>query len=175
MNEIASRYGNGLYSLAYEVNEINEWQKEVKSIYRLLKENPKFISIISSAFLSLEDKEKMLEDTFKGFNVEIINLMKLMCKNHRERYIVDALQAFNSQCNSYRGVKEGLIYSTYHLDETLLNKISHAISEKEKMEVELYNVIDPTLIGGFKVVIDGHIYDQSIKSSLANMKVNLTK
>lgn len=117
----------------------------------------------------------MLEDTFKGVEKEIINLMKLMCKNHRERYIVDALQAFNSQCNLYRGVKEGLIYSTYRLDETTLNNISHAISKKEKVEVELYNIIDPTLIGGFKVVIDGHIYDQSIKATLTNMKLNLTK
>ena len=42
MNEIASRYAQGLYSIAVDSNKVNEWQAEVKAIYKLLLENREF-------------------------------------------------------------------------------------------------------------------------------------
>lgn len=175
MNEIASRYANGLYSLALEEHKVNEWQSEVKIINQLLNENKEFLDVLSSSFLDLEDKEKMLDETFVSVSKEIVNLMKLVIKNHRDRYLLDILKAFNSLCNSYRGVKEGLIYSTSRLDAKTLENIRIEVSKVEGIEVELYNIIDPTLIGGVKVVIDGHIYDGSIKSRIAKLKESLLK
>lgn len=175
MNEIASRYANGLYSLALEEQKVNEWQSEVKIINQLLIENKEFLDVLSSSFLDLKDKEKMLDETFVSVSKEIVNLMKLVIKNHRQRYLLDILKAFNSLCNAYRGVKEGLIYSTSRLDTKTLEKIRIEISKVEGIDVELYNIIDPTLIGGVKVVIDGHIYDGSIKSRLTKLKESLLK
>ena len=175
MNEIASRYASGLYSIALEEKSVNSWQEEVRLVNKVLLENKDYLDVLSSAFLSLKDKEEMLDESFKGVNKNIVNLIKLLIKNHRERYILDTLKAFNSLCNANRGVKEGLIYSTEKLDETTLNKITKKISEVEGMETELYNIIDPTLIGGVRVVIDGHIYDGSIKAHLSKLKNSLLK
>lgn len=175
MNEIASRYASGLYSIAVDEKKVNEWQQEIKVIYKLLLENKEFLDVLSSAFLSLEEKESMLDKTFKGVEVNIINLIKLLVRNHRQRYIIETLQAYNSLANESRGVKEGLIYSTYRLDSKQLDKINKKIGEVEKKEVDLLNIIDPTLIGGVKVVIDGHIYDGSIKSHILKLKDSLLK
>ena len=41
--------------------------------------------------------------------------------------------------------------------------------------MELINKIDHNLIGGIKVVINGRIYDGSIKNKLENMKIDLLK
>ena len=175
MNEIASRYAAGLYSIALDTNKVNVWQDEVKTIHKLLIENREFLDVLSSAFLPLKDKEEMLDNTFKGVDTNIVNLLKLLVKNHRERYILDTLQAYNSLANQLRGVKEGLIYSTYRLDDKTLEKIKQKIKEVEGCDVDLINIIDPTLIGGVRVVIDGHIYDGSIKSHLAKLKESLLK
>jgi len=175
MNEIASRYAAGLYSIALDANKVNVWQDEIKTIHKLFLENREFLDVLSSAFLPLKDKEEMLDNTFKGVDTNIVNLLKLLVKNHRERYILDTLQAYNSLANQLRGVKEGLIYSTYRLDDKTLEKIKQKIKEVEGCDVDLINIIDPTLIGGVRVVIDGHIYDGSIKSHLAKLKESLLK
>lgn len=175
MNEIASRYASGLYSIAVDEKKVNEWQQEIKVVYKLLLENREFLDVLSSAFLSLEEKEKMLDTTLKGVEPNIINLIKLLVRNHRQRYIVDTLQAYNSLANESRGIKEGLIYSTYRLEAKQLEKINKKVSEVEGKEVDLLNIIDQTLIGGVKVVIDGHIYDGSIKSHILKMKESLLK
>ena len=175
MNEIASRYASGLYSIALEQNKVNVWQEEIKTIHKLFLENREFLDVLSSAFLPLNEKEEMLDKTLKGVDSNIINLVKLLVKNHRQRYILDTFQAYNSLANELRGVKEGLIYSTYRLDDKTLEKIKQKIKEIEKCDVDLINIIDPTLIGGMRVVIDGHIYDGSIKSYLEKLKQSLLK
>lgn len=175
MNEIASRYAAGLYSIALDANKVNVWQDEIKTIHKLFLENREFLDVLSSAFLPLNEKEEMLDKTLKGVDINIVNLIKLLVKNHRQRYILDTLQAYNSLANQLRGVKEGLIYSTYRLDDKTLEKIKQKISEVEGSGVDLINIVDPTLIGGVRVVIDGHIYDGSIKSHLAKLKESLLK
>ena len=175
MNEIASRYASGLYSIALEQNKVNVWQEEIKTIHKLFLENREFLDVLNSAFLPLNEKEEMLDKTLKGVDPNIVNLVKLLVKNHRQRYILDTFQAFNSLANELRGVKEGLIYSTYRLDDKTLEKIKQKIKEIEKCDVDLINIIDPTLIGGMRVVIDGHIYDGSIKSYLEKLKTSLLK
>ena len=173
MNEIALRYGQALYSLALEENDVSNWQKEVKELTNLFVDNKEFLTLLSSGFISLEEKELTLDKTLKGVKQEIINLIKLVVRNHRVSYLLDIFQAFNSFCNEFRGVKEGLVYSSEKLDNATLEKINAVIGEKEHCKVELYNHVDSTLIGGVKVVIDGHIYDGSIKEKINQLKQHL--
>ena len=68
-----------------------------------------------------------------------------------------------------------MVYSVVPLDEQTLSKLQKKISQLEKVEIELINKIDPSIIGGLKVVIHSHIYDGSIKNKLENMKIDLLK
>ena len=70
-------------------------------------------------------------------------------------------------------MKEGLIYSAFPLNKETINKIKTKISQIEKMDVELISRIDPSLIGGVKVVINSHVYDGSIKNQLEKMQIDL--
>ena len=48
------------------------------------------------------------------------------------------------------------------------------MTNKEGSEIELHVKIDPSLIGGVKVVINNHIYDGSVKNKLSEMKQSLS-
>ena len=89
--------------------------------------------------------------------------------------MLDIFDGFNSLVNEYRGVKEGLVYSAMPLSEKEIDHISKSISEVEKMPIELKNKVDPTLIGGIKVVINDHVYDGSIKHQIEDMRLSLLK
>lgn len=175
MNEIASRYGTALFSLALERNKLSEYQEEVKELKRILLENSDFVMVLGSSFETIENRLAIVDKTFKGVNDDILSLIKILVENNRINEIFDVFTSFNSCCNEYRGVDEGLVYSTVSLDEQVINKIEQKISIIESRKVELINKIDPSLIGGVKVVINGHIYDGSIKNRIDLMKVELLK
>ncbi len=175
MNEIASRYGTALFSLALERNKVSEWQEEVKELKRIFKENSDFIMVLGSSFEPINDRVSMVDKVLVKVDDDIKSLIKILIEHNRIDYLLDVFVAFNSSCNEYRGVDEGLVYSTIPLEEKTINKIEEKISKIESRKVELINKIDPNLIGGVKVVINGHIYDGSIKNQIEMMKINLLK
>lgn len=173
MNEVASRYGQALYSLALDKNVVLKWQEEVKEIMRAFNENADFIMVLGSDFLTIEERQDMLSNTLKGIDEDIISLLKIVIANHRTHQINDILLAFNSLCNEYRGVIEGYLYSSIRLDESTIHQLEKKISEVEHHQVELHNLVDPNLIGGVKVVVHDRVYDGSIKHHLEQMKKDL--
>ena len=175
MNEIASRYGLALFSIAEEKNNIQSLQLEVKELRKILFENQDFIVLLNNSFLSHEERDSIVDKTLSAFDKDIVTLVKVLIDNNRVRYLLDVLDAFNSLCNHARGVEEGLVYSVVPLDEQTLKQLEKKISQLEKVEVELINRIDHNLIGGLKVVIGGHIYDGSIKNKLEQIKFDLLK
>ena len=175
MEGVSSRYGLALYSLAVDENKVTAWQEEVRELSRIFKENTDFIMVLGSSFLSIEKRQEILTKTMVGVDKHIVALISLVMVNNRINSILDIFESFNSYCNEHRGVSEGLIYSTLKLDEKVINQIEQKISKVEHKEVELKNIIDPTLIGGVKVVIHDHIYDGSIKHHIEMMKTDLIK
>ena len=175
MKEITSRYAEALYSLKKDENSLESSQKEIKELIKVLKENPDFLVVLNSSYKEFEEKEQIIDKVFIGVDEEIKTLIKIVVKNHRGQYLTEIFENFNSLVNEYRGVIEGLVYSTEPLSESQLAKLNSAIGKIETRPVELKNIIDPSLIGGVKVVINDHIYDGSIKRHINDMKIALLK
>lgn len=175
MKEITSRYAEALYSLKRESNTLESTQKEVKELKKVFVENPDFVVLLDSSYKTLEEKIEIIDKTMVGVDEEIKTLLKIVVKNHRARFIIEIFDNFNSLVNEYRGVTEGLVYSTEKLSESQLKKLNDTISEVEKRPTELKNIIDPSLIGGVKVVINDHIYDGSVKHHIEDLKLSLLK
>ena len=175
MKEITSRYAEALFSIKRDQNQLVEAQSEIKELIKVLKQNPDFLMLLNSSYKEFSEKEEIIDKVFVGVDIDIINLIKIVVKNHRAMYLEEILERVNSLINEERGVLEGLVYSTEPLKEVELQKLNQAISKVEKRQTELKNIIDPQLIGGVKVIINDHIYDGSIKHHLENMKITLLK
>ena len=175
MKEITSRYAQALFSLKRDSKSLEATQIEIKELKKIFNENPDFIVILASSYKSLEEKIEIIDKSLVGVDEEIKSLIKIVTQNHRATYLIEIFDEFNSLVNDYRGVKEGLVYSTEKLSEQQLTKLNKKISEVEHRPTELKNIIDPSLIGGVKVVINDHIYDGSIKHHIEDMKLTLLK
>ena len=77
--------------------------------------------------------------------------------------------------NDYFGIKVGKVYSAYELTEDQIHKIEKAMSQKEAKKVQLRMVIDESLIGGIKVEVDNHIYDDSLSYKLESLRKELLR
>ena len=175
MNEISSRYAEALFSIKRDSKKLLEAQEEIRELKKIFLENPDFAVILSSSYKSLEEKIKIIDKTLKGVDEDIVSLIKVVTTNHRANLLIDIFDDFISLVNEERGVLEGLVYSTEKLTEKQLNKLNETISKVESRPTELKNIIDPSLIGGVKVVINDHIYDGSIKHNVEKMKLTLLK
>ena len=175
MKELAQNYASALLSLAIDDNKVIDYQKEVKELRKIIRDNEGFILLLDSRFLSIEERMNNAEKILKGFSPDVVNFIKIIIKHNRVSYLEDILEAFNSLCNENQDIVEGLIYSAFPLGEDTLLKIKKKISQIENHEVDLISRIDPSLIGGVKVVINSHVYDGSIKNQLEKMQIDLLR
>ena len=175
MKELAQNYASALLSIAIDDNKVIDYQKEVKELRKIIRDNEDFILLLDSRFLSIEERMNNAEKILKGFSPDVVNFIKIIIKHNRVSYLEDILEAFNSLCNENQDIVEGLIYSAFPLGEDTLLKIKKKISQIENHEVDLISRIDPSLIGGVKVVINSHVYDGSIKNQLEKMQIDLLR
>ena len=129
MKEITSRYAEALYSLKKDENSLESSQKEIKELIKVLKENPDFLVLLTSSYKEFEEKEQIIDKVFIGVDEEIKTLIKIVVKNHRGQYLTEIFENYNSLVNEYRGVLEGLVYSTEPLSESQLAKLNSAIGK----------------------------------------------
>ena len=175
MLELAQNYAEALLSIAIDDNKVIDYQKEVKELRKIILDNDDFLLLLDSRFLSIEERMHNAEVLLPGFSPDIVNFIKIIVRHNRVRYLRDILDAFNSLCNENQDIVEGLIYSAFPLSEDTLLKIKNKISQIENHEVDLIPKIDPSLIGGVKVVINSHVYDGSIKNQLEKMQIDLLR
>ena len=175
MNEIASRYAKALYSLSLEKNNLEEIENQAKQLLDIFNENESFLMLLSNEFLSIAERQEVAKKVLQGVDEDILDLIYIVIKNHRVKYLKDIMQAFISDANSYQGVKEGLLYSSIELDKKTIKRMEDAIGKKEGCKVYLKLIVDPTLIGGVRILINDHIYDSSIVSQIERMKRKLLR
>ena len=175
MLEIAQNYASALLSIAIDDNKVIDYQKEVKELSKIIKDNPDFLLLLDSRFLNVEERKEKVSEILVNFSPDIINFIKIIVEHNRVNYLEDILEAFNTLCNENRDIVEGLLYSAFPLDEKTINKIKNKISQIEHRDVDLITRVDPSLIGGVKVVINSHVYDGSVKNKLEKMQIDLSR
>ena len=175
MLEIAQNYASALLSVAIDEKKVVDYQNEVKELMKIIKDNPDFLMLLDSRFLSVIKRKEKVSEILVNFSNDVINFIKIIVEHNRVNYLEDILQAFNTLCNESRDIVEGLIYTAFPLEEKTLLKIKQKISQIEHHDVDLIVRIDPSLIGGVKVVINSHVYDGSIKNKLEKMQIDLSR
>lgn len=176
MNIISSRYAESLFELAKDEGTIETYCQDMVKVQEVFSSDSSFVQFFSHVAIEDEIKINLLDKSFHGQISEyVLNFLKLLVKKRRIRHILDICKHFQSLCNDYFGIKVGKVYSAYQLTEEEINKIENAISTKESKKIQLKLVIDETLIGGIKVEIDNHIYDDSLSSKLESLKNELLR
>ena len=172
-DSVDTRYALALLTVAKEDNQIKTYQSELKIVKSMLSENEALLNLFKSEFLSIDKRYQVVDKVFKKNSLAVKNFLKILIKNHRLNAYETIFHRFNSLCNEENHVLEGIVYSVDKLDVDKMHELEEALKTKNKVDVELTNRIDPSLIGGIKVVINNHIYDYSIQSELMNMKSQL--
>lgn len=174
MDAIASRYAESLFSLALEENDILAYQKDMALITEVFQSDAKLVQFFSHVAISDDAKMRLLEKSFKEqINQYVMNFLKLLVKKRRFKYILAITHEFELLCYAHFNIKVGTIWTAYELEENEVIKIEKAMSQKLNQKVQLKQIVDPSLIGGVKVEIENHVYDDSISSKLDALRSNL--
>jgi len=84
------------------------------------------------------------------------------------------VEQFHVLANAAAGVADAQIFSAYPIEPAQLAEVMVSLEKRFGRKLEAHVALEPSLIGGIRVVVGDEVLDTSIKARLERMKVALT-
>jgi F-type H+-transporting ATPase subunit delta len=176
MNEslIRVRYGKALLELATEKKILDKVKKDLDLIHECIAGSKEFNIFLESPLFKPFDKSRLVNEIFKGKIDKLsLDFFHLLIKNRREAFLPLICLYFIDEYKLKQGIKEAFIYTADPLKKAHKQQILEYISKKLKLNIELHDKVDPSMIGGFILRIEDQQINASLKSQLKKIKREL--
>lgn len=175
MNEVAlfNNYAIALLKVAIEEKKVEDYRKEIKVLRDVFKTNFDYVRFLGDYNVPFVKKSESVDKVFKDVNLSIRNFIKVIVKNKRSLYLYKIFKETVYRFNDYLHIEEGKIYLAKKLDFESMNKVIKEVEKKENARVELEEILDPSLLGGFIIAIKDNVYDASLVNKLESLKTTI--
>ena len=168
----AKSYSQALYELALEEKNIDDVEKDVVSLLKLISQSENFNSLIKDPTNNQDDQINVINIIFEKFNLN--NLLKkflnFLIIKRRFFYVEKILKDFVIICSKNRGEIFAKLTVAKELNQDQINKIKNDLSQNFGSEVKLKYNYDPDLIGGLIMQVESVMIDTSIKNKLQQIE-----
>lgn len=169
--KLSSRYAKALYDFAAEKNQIEEVNSDLKLFAQTLKENRELQMLLRNPVVEPRQKHQIFEGIFNGsLHDTTYQFLDLLLRKRREPALDTICEQFAKLYNTAHNIKVVKITTAQPLGEELESKILTMFAEQIHATIELQQVIDPEIIGGFVVQMDDQYFDSSILSRFNKLR-----
>lgn len=178
MAKLASKvYGDALFGLAVEKNLVDDMMDEILTVRTVLQENPELSRLMEHPDIIKEEKEKLIENCFKGqVSDDITGFLVTVVRKGRYQELSGIFDYLIAQMKEYKKIGIAKVVTAVPLDDELKKKTQErllATTAYQTMEIDYQ--VDESLIGGMVIKIGGRVVDSSLKYKLETLKQQLMK
>jgi ATP synthase F1 delta subunit len=167
-------YGSALYQAAVETNKKDLILDEAFQVQDVFENNPDFFEFLNFPGISAIEKKDVLKNVFESkICQQLLNLLYVLTDTGRTARYSKIIKAYKDMVDREEGVTYGTVYSVEPLKEAQISKLEEQLTALLKEETKLENKLDASLLGGFKVMVDGRIIDASIRKRLQDLSSQL--
>lgn len=171
MGTIAKEYAEALFTLALEENNVDEIADGLSLVSDMLSENPGYMAFLSAPSIPKDERSERFEECFAGKIPDIVLRYALVMLSRGDiRLFAESEHEYNKLCFAARSVSDAVVRSAVPLTEAEMKKLTEKLEKLTGDTVRLTSRIDPSLLGGAVVEVDGTVIDGSIKQRMRELK-----
>lgn len=179
MNEglIAYRYAKALLKYAQGTDATRRMYELARQIEKSFEAHPDLKNALLNPVLKAERKESLLlsaagvdADSAK----EYLRFIRLLLDKRREDHIRSIMLAYQKLYRELNHIVKASIVTATPLDKSTLARIEAVVARQCQDKIlELEHTVDPEIIGGFILDVDGLQMDASIEKELKELRLKL--
>ena len=176
MADVAREYGSALFELADEEGIETLILDEIRAVRNILKDNPGFMKLLDAPNINLEERIKIIDEAFNGrVHQYICSFLKLMTERRHSSELFDCFFEYEKCYEDKNAIVEAYVTSAVELSDKQKEELTVKLRQKAGKNLVINYLVDPELIGGIKVNMDGVLYEGSIRARLDELRSNLKK
>jgi F-type H+-transporting ATPase subunit delta len=166
---VAKRYARALFNIAKEKDAFEKYVEELKNLDKILHYKEVY-RIVANRSIPIKDKIDVIDALIGNrFDVNVVNFIKLVISKHRESILGEIIYEFIAMCKEYYGMTDVELVSVHELNDAVIEKIKNNLELNLGKKVNIHCKLDPSIIGGLKIIIGNRVIDGSVKGRLNNL------
>lgn len=172
----ARRYARALLDVATEKGQAEALRAELASMVSVIAGHDALKGLLANPAVSVERKRKLVAAVAGQAKTSelLTRLLTIMGERDRLELLPMVAAAYTKLWNAQQGVVAAEAVSATPLDEAQMRAVAQALGTATGREVDLQARVDPRLLGGMLVKMEGRTYDGSVKARLIALRRTLS-
>jgi len=175
MANLGRRYATALFELSAEQGLLEDHLRQA-TLLRDTLQTDECKSFITHPRITGVEKKAFIDNIFKGhIHDYLLGFLHLTVDKNREDFLLPALDALVEMIRAHHNETTARVVSAVPLSEAQLTAMTSLLTRKLGKKVNIAVVVDPAIIGGLSIQVDGVFIDRTIRYQLRNMKDEISK
>ena len=170
MARAAVRYAKAVLSLASDEKATESVNKDMKLIANTIAKNRKLDNVLQNPVVRSSVKKEILLEVFGSTGTITRNLINTLIANKRIALLGEVALKYNQLYDELRGTEVAKVTTAVPITEELRVKVLAKVKELTGKDIEVENIIDDSILGGFILRVGDIQYNASIANKLNKLK-----
>ena len=166
----AIRYAKAVLELAKDQNTVETVNNDMTLISNTVEKSIDLSLMLKSPVVRSEIKKATLLEVFKNSNTITVGLINILIHNKRINILSEVASKYNQLYDQFRGREVAIVTTAITLTNDLKTKVLAKAKELTGKDVEVKNIVDQNIIGGFILRVGDIQYNASITNKLNKLK-----
>jgi F-type H+-transporting ATPase subunit delta len=173
MERLSNLYASALFELAMERGAVNEFLDQAITLRDTLKD-AECIRVLVHPHITAAEKQEFFTKAFAGhIHEDLLGFLFLVTEKNREIFLIPALTALIGLIERYNNKVTAKVFFASAPEEGHLAEMKELLSRKLKKTVEISLKVDPSVIGGPYIYVDGYYIDWTVKTRLRDLTIHM--
>ncbi|NND94889.1 MAG: ATP synthase F1 subunit delta [Flavobacteriales bacterium] len=174
---VASRYAKSLIELAQDEGKLEMVHDDMALIRKTVDENRELGLLLDSPIIKSDKKQTILHEIFSEKIGEMSHkFIDILVSKNREHLIDDVAEEVEQQYLLIKGVVQAKVISAIPLTGNEREEVLRVVRELDgRKSVQLTELIDDSIIGGFVITVGDKQIDQSVSGRLEKYRQQFSK
>ena len=164
-------YAEALFELAIQAEQADQTTAGLETVISAVRQTPEFGQLLASPAIGKEERLAALDTAFRGKVPDILlAILRMMVSRGQMSALNGMARDYDELARGYRGESIAVVTSAVELKEAETVALRAKLEKKLNRKVILQCRVNPELIGGIRVEVDGRIIDGSIRNKLEEIK-----
>lgn len=170
----AIRYAKAVLSLASDNKATQAVNTDMERIADTFSQNEQLSELLKNAVIKPEKKREILTQVFPKLHSMSLNLLDVLISNKRIELLSEVAHKYRVLFDELSGIEAVTVTTAVPMTKDLEKKVLKKVKTLTPKTVELQNIVDQSILGGFILRVGDIQYNASVINNLNTLRTKFT-